>query len=88
ARSIQEGAGRPTIGAQALDVRFKAEDLYARPHLMAEPLLRAILVERLHRLEAAVRANSGEESFPAERRNNVRAGRRWTDRLAGLQSET
>ena len=81
ARTLQQDATVPAIAAQALDVRFRAEDVYARPHLMPEPILRQMLDQRLHRLEATVRASlSDAPVIPVERRSNGRAGRRATDR--------
>jgi len=83
AKAIQDHSGVPAIAAQALDVRFRAEDVYARPHLMPEALLRERLKERLQRLEATVVASTAEVPLvPVERRSNDRAGRRASDRLA------
>ena|SRR6185369_5075322 len=83
AKSIQQDAGVPAVAAQALDVRFRAEDIYVRPHLMPEQVLRQMLNDRLHRLEAVARASTAPTPLvPVERRSNARTGRRASDRLA------
>jgi hypothetical protein len=88
ARAIQLGCGIPAVAAQALDVRFRAEDVFARPHLMPELVLREMLSERLHRLEATARASTAAVPLvPVDRRSNGRSGRRASDRLAGSRTE-
>src|SRR4051794_40093121 len=88
-RGIQQNAGVPSVAAEALDVRFRAEDVYARPHLMPVQILRQILNERLHRLEAMARASMADiPLIPSERRSDGRGGRRASDRRLAAGSPT
>ncbi len=57
-RTLQKSTSVPAIAAQALDVQFKAEDIFRCEHIMPEPVLREMLADRLHRLEAAIRVNA------------------------------
>jgi hypothetical protein len=77
AGAIERHAPGPDLAVLALDVRFKAEDLYERPHLMPEETLREMLEVRLHRLEALARASLAPER---ERRKPGVRGRRASDR--------
>ena len=78
-RRIGDLAASPEIGAVALDVRFKAEDLFARTHHLSESILRFLLEDRLQRLDALVRVRFGT---PRDRRMPGQRGRRADDRLA------
>jgi hypothetical protein len=82
--SIADLSASPAIAASALDVRFKAEDLFHRPHLLSEAILRLMLEDRLQRLDALIRA-SGSSS---DRRAPGQRGRRASDRItvAALRS--
>jgi hypothetical protein len=78
-RSIRDDATAPSIAALALEVRFKSEDVYVRPYLMPETVLRQMLEDKLLLLEATVRANTP----PVERRRHAgNLGRRASDRAA------
>jgi hypothetical protein len=79
AGAIERHAPGPDIAALALDARFKAEDLFDRPHLMPEETLREMLETRLQRLEALARASVAPER---DRRKPGVHGRRATDRDA------
>lgn len=78
-RRIGDLAASPEIGSIALDVRFKAEDLFARSHHLSESILRFLLEDRLQRLDALVRVKFGTTR---DRRSPGRRGRRATDGLA------
>jgi hypothetical protein len=76
-RRIGELSRSPEIAASALDVRFKAEDLFHRTHQMSESILRLMLEDRLQRLDALVRTRTGT---PRDRRAPGQHGRRASDR--------
>lgn len=78
-RRIGDLAASPEIGSIALDVRFKAEDLFTRTHHLSESILRFLLEDRLQRLDALVRAKFGT---PRDRRAPGRRGRRASDLAA------
>lgn len=69
-------ADTPEIAAAAFEVRFKAEELFHRPHVMPESILRLILEDRLQKLEAHVRTKLAAQR---ERRAPGQHGRRATD---------
>jgi hypothetical protein len=77
-QSIQDYSATPSVAALALQVRFKSEDVYHRPHLMPEGVLRQMLDDKLQLLEATVRANWA----PVERRSAGNMGRRAGDLAA------
>jgi hypothetical protein len=77
-RSIETLAAAPAITALLLDVRFRAEDVYARTHLMPEAVLRQMLSDRLQLLAATLRA--GNPGY--DRRRPGSRGRRASDRAA------
>jgi hypothetical protein len=91
ARSIAGTSPDPAVSSALISVLFKADDLFRRPHLQPEAVLRQMLDDRLYRLEAVIRAAGTEPHvLPIERRSaeaaraEVVGGRRWTDRLAAL----
>ena len=91
ARSIAGSSPNPAVSSAVMSVLFKADDLFRRPHLQPEAVLRQMLDDRLYRLEAVIRAAGTEPHvLPIERRSaeaaraEVAGGRRWTDRLAAL----
>jgi hypothetical protein len=75
-RRIGDLSRSPEIAASALDVRFKAEDLFHRTHQMSESILRLMLEDRLQRLDALVRTTTGT---PRDRRAPGQHGRRASD---------
>ena len=91
AKTIAASSPDPAVSGALINVLFKADDLFRRPHLQPETILRQMLDDRLYRLEATVRASVEEPTAPRiERRNpgaarpDVVGGRRWTDRLAAF----
>jgi hypothetical protein len=73
---ISDACASPEVAACALDVRFKAEDLFRRTHLTSESVLRFMLEDRVQRLDALVRV---AVRTPRDRRSPGRHGRRATD---------
>jgi len=90
ARSVADSSPDSAVSRLVMDVLFKADDLFRRQHLLPEPVLRQMLDDRLHRLEATVRASPElamlriERRGPSSARPDPVSGRRWTDRLAAF----
>ena len=90
AKSIAGSSADSAVSSVMMDVLFRADDLFRRPHLQSEAVLRQILDDRLYRLEATVRASSGTPLIGIERRRagsaqpDLVGGRRWSDRLAAF----
>src|SRR3954470_1898035 len=53
---IERTARLPTIASKAVEVRFKAEDVFVREQSMPEAVLREMLAARLNSLAAEMRA--------------------------------
>lgn len=84
-KSLQQNAAGPLIVSRALDVQFKAEDLFKRQHAMPEAVLREMLLSRLQLLEATIGATSAAVPLLSiERRDSNRVGRRAADRAAAM----
>lgn len=75
-RRISELSASPEIVDCALDVRFKADDLFNRAYLTSEAVLRVLLEDRVQRLDALVRVSP---DTPRDRRLPGQHGRRTSD---------
>ena len=90
AKSIADSSPDSAVSRLVMDVLFKADDIFRRQHLLPEPLLRQMLDDRLHRLEATVRASPElailriERRKPSSAQSDPVSGRRGTDRLAAF----
>jgi hypothetical protein len=75
-RRLSDLSASSEIAMCALEVRFKAEDLFNRAHLTSEAVLRVLLDDRVQHLDALMRMSTGA---PRDRRSPGRHGRRATD---------